>query len=346
MRKYVALVLSLMLLLTGCGKNQTGSTWQEQYDLGVRYLSEGNYEEAIIAFTAAIEIDSNRVEAYIARGDTYIADETEENLVAALADYAAALEIDEKNVQACLCLADVYIRQGLFDKAAEILNVGFEKTGDQRIRDKAAEFETMEIRDTWGRIRRKIYYDDGGTPLFYAVYQYWLIPIDVDIPLMGSTVTTYNMSGEQIAHGKELFDSRGNPIEYFSIDDRTGELGLIRAKYDEYDNQILFEDYRADGSLGHRVEMFYNEQGQRIKTYDSYPGYDAGPSYVTEYIYDGNGDVVEERVYLGKGLDHSLTDYYDVGCLKYVHLYESGNFIGTQEYDATGNIIGTTSNGT
>ena len=65
MRKYLALVLSLMLFLTACGKSQTGSTWQEQYDLGVRYLSEGNYEEAIIAFTAAIEIDPKQPDTYI-----------------------------------------------------------------------------------------------------------------------------------------------------------------------------------------------------------------------------------------------------------------------------------------
>ena len=35
------LVLVLCLaLLTACG--QSGEAWQEQYDLGVRYLSEGN----------------------------------------------------------------------------------------------------------------------------------------------------------------------------------------------------------------------------------------------------------------------------------------------------------------
>ena len=52
----------LILLLTACGQSQE-VRWQEQYDLGVRYLSEGNYEEAIIAFTAAIEIDPKRAEA-------------------------------------------------------------------------------------------------------------------------------------------------------------------------------------------------------------------------------------------------------------------------------------------
>lgn len=47
-------------------------TWDEQYDLGVRYLSEGNYEEAILAFTAAIEIDPKRPEAYWGIADAYI----------------------------------------------------------------------------------------------------------------------------------------------------------------------------------------------------------------------------------------------------------------------------------
>ena len=32
----------------------------DQYDLGMRYLSESNYEEAILAFTAAIKIDPNK----------------------------------------------------------------------------------------------------------------------------------------------------------------------------------------------------------------------------------------------------------------------------------------------
>ena len=97
MRKCVCLLLSCLLLvlpLSACGGQ--GGTWQEQYDLGVRYLSEGNYEEAIIAFTAAIDIDPKRAEAYVGRGDAYIGSgETEDNLATALADYEAALELDE-----------------------------------------------------------------------------------------------------------------------------------------------------------------------------------------------------------------------------------------------------------
>lgn len=88
MRRMCSFVLALILMLglISCTQS-TEAQWQEQYDLGVRYLSEGNYEEAIIAFTAAIEIDSKRPDAYIGRGDAYLAIGDAEN---AIADYEVA----------------------------------------------------------------------------------------------------------------------------------------------------------------------------------------------------------------------------------------------------------------
>ncbi|HJC40752.1 MAG TPA: tetratricopeptide repeat protein [Candidatus Intestinimonas pullistercoris] len=66
-----ALLLALVLTLAACG-GQGARAWREQYDLGVRYLSEGNYEEAILAFTSAIEIDPNREEAYLDLAELYL----------------------------------------------------------------------------------------------------------------------------------------------------------------------------------------------------------------------------------------------------------------------------------
>ena len=114
MRKIAGVLcaLSVVLLMTACGQDAEAQ-WQEQYDLGVRYLSEGNYEEAIIAFTAAIEIDPKRPEGYTGRGDAYaLSGDTADNLSAALADYEAALALDETLPDAWLGLADVYIRPG------------------------------------------------------------------------------------------------------------------------------------------------------------------------------------------------------------------------------------------
>lgn len=73
MKKYFCIFLAFVMCLSLCACAQEGPTWNEQYDLGVRYLSEGNYEEAIIAFTAAIEIDPKRPEAYSGLANTYIA---------------------------------------------------------------------------------------------------------------------------------------------------------------------------------------------------------------------------------------------------------------------------------
>ena len=72
------------LFLTACGGQSNQTSWQEQYDLGVRYLSEGNYEEAIIAFTAAIEIDPKRVETYESLANAYIATGDEDAALAIL----------------------------------------------------------------------------------------------------------------------------------------------------------------------------------------------------------------------------------------------------------------------
>ena len=65
MKQFTCVFLTIILLLTlaACQKApevepvDEALDWQTQYDLGVRYLSEGNYEEAILAFEAAIEID-------------------------------------------------------------------------------------------------------------------------------------------------------------------------------------------------------------------------------------------------------------------------------------------------
>ena len=86
---HILLIFTLILGMTSCKQN-TQAVWQEQYDLGIRYLSDGNYEEAILAFTTAIEIDPKRPDAFIGRGDAYLAIGDAEN---AMLDYKAAQEL-------------------------------------------------------------------------------------------------------------------------------------------------------------------------------------------------------------------------------------------------------------
>ena len=77
MKKIIVWVLVVCLLLAGCRKaepiiEETVAAWLEQFDLGVRYLQEDNYEAAILAFTAVIEIDDKNVDAYLYRAESYV----------------------------------------------------------------------------------------------------------------------------------------------------------------------------------------------------------------------------------------------------------------------------------
>ncbi len=143
-------VISL-LTLTACGKS-TADQWQEQYDLGQKYLLEEDYEAAIVAFTAAIEIDPNEAAAYVGRGDAYMMRaETDTQMMKesyenAAADYETALslyaeeddisEVTEKLSEGYLTLAEYYEAQGDDNMARIYYEKAYELTGDEEIAEK------------------------------------------------------------------------------------------------------------------------------------------------------------------------------------------------------------------
>ena len=77
----------LVLCLSGCScAKRTEERWNEQYDVGLQYLLEGDYEEAILAFTTTIEIDPMRPESYLERAAAYLELGDDASVEAAVAD--------------------------------------------------------------------------------------------------------------------------------------------------------------------------------------------------------------------------------------------------------------------
>lgn len=147
------LLICLVVALSACGsKRPNPPTWQERYDLGVRYLSEGNYQEAIIAFTAAIEIDPKQAPAYVGRGDSYIGlGETEDNLASARADYEQAIALDGSGVDVYIKLADLYLLQDEYGEALKILQQGLDTVGEnQELADKLLELKNAPPLNDYG----------------------------------------------------------------------------------------------------------------------------------------------------------------------------------------------------
>lgn len=64
-----AACVALLALLLGRSRRAAEAAWQEQYALGMQYLSEGGYEAAAAAFAAAVDIDPKQPGAYTRLAD-------------------------------------------------------------------------------------------------------------------------------------------------------------------------------------------------------------------------------------------------------------------------------------
>lgn len=346
----VALVILIVCLSLLFFHFNSASSWQEQYDLGVRYLSEGNYQEAIIAFTAAIEIDPKQSLPYIGRGDAYIGSgENAQNLSSAQADYEAAIALDEADANAWLGLADVHIRRGDYDKAMEVLQEALDKTGnDPAVADKLAQVESGNISDSFGNSRRTSVYDGNGVLI-------WRHDMTYNEQGQQMSVTAYDGSGNQTGHIDLAYDERGNCLVSYSYGIKSGSLIRLENEYDAEGNRIKYYRYE-NGKLSGYVQSTYDEAGREIRE-DTYSPDGELKSYGL-IEYDTNGNLTKYSVYTASGeLEHyyiyqynernqliSQNGYDKDGVLiwKEVDIHdEQGKLVRTEYYDGEGNLTQT-----
>lgn len=139
MKRFLAIFMLITLVLCACSKKQTGpnvdeATWQIQYDLGIRYLSEGNYEEAIIAFSAAIELNPEKIDAYLGCGDAYLnLCKSDDNLILAKECYEKAIRINPHYAAAYCKKSNVLVELGEYAEALKTLFAGRDATGSNEI---------------------------------------------------------------------------------------------------------------------------------------------------------------------------------------------------------------------
>ena len=159
MKRITALLLTALLFLSlaACGGKDA---WQEQYDLGMRYLNDGNYQEAVIAFEAAIEIDPKRSEAYLGAADAYVE----------LGDYASARKILEDGLDAT---GNRKIQKRLDELATEDGNLtGQSAFTLQDLEDWGFPYGT----DVYDLIASGAIYDEEG----YETIQHWIDDVQQD----------------------------------------------------------------------------------------------------------------------------------------------------------------------
>jgi len=99
-----ALMLAMMMIFASCGGEEAvAKGYGDHVKLGYKYIGEGKYEEAVVEFDKAMEIDEKKSDAYYGKAEAMAND-------------------PEMNEEKALEIIDV-------------LNIGFEKSGDKGLID-------------------------------------------------------------------------------------------------------------------------------------------------------------------------------------------------------------------
>lgn len=119
--KYRLLILGLIIMmvmssLSGCSRKNTADV-NEKLELAVKYLSEQNYEQAILAYQEVIKIDSKNVKAYKGMSLAYQMQAKPDQAEQALQDGLNALP---QNTELQLAMAGFIADQGKPDQAEAI----------------------------------------------------------------------------------------------------------------------------------------------------------------------------------------------------------------------------------
>lgn len=134
-RLVIGVIMLLALLLVGfvTVKASQDSKLRKEIEIGNKYLSEGRYEEAILAFEKIIEVDPKNVEARVGLAKAYVGIKQYGKAEKVLTD---GIKLTAKKPLLYTTLADVYLEQNKIDEAIATLDEGYSKTKDRTIKDK------------------------------------------------------------------------------------------------------------------------------------------------------------------------------------------------------------------
>ena len=223
MKRAIALLIALMMLLAACGRSESeGKSKKHQkedlYETGLEYKQDGDLENAEAAFLEAVQEDAEDVLSYLE-------------------------------------LADIYIRQEQYQEAWDILHQGQQETDSASIADKLLDFNSANvICDSDGKLRGKSHFADGElqwchiygyeNELFTGVTHY-----DGDMKELGFVELTYNEAGM--------------PTQSYIYYTNTGSLERLTMEYNEAGQLSKTAEYKLDDTLIGYSENSFDEDGYK-----------------------------------------------------------------------------------
>lgn len=326
-------MLFVCVLLAGCG-NSIEKEVTEQLSLGQKYLDELDYEQAIAAYEAVLEIDPKNEEAIVKLIESYfeieeydlaisLVNEEEENIFSV--ESIDKIEDIQERIDSNIEKARVsFIENLLIEQGLELSDlIKFDGEGN-----------VVEYDETGAYINKKKFYDEEGK-----------ITLAEEYFEDGSIILTYeyNENGDLV---REIYPdgSVGMSYEYDEEYKLLCEIlpsGEVMASY-EYDqdgnlvSKILSYgsshkyEYDSDNNLIQDMNYGIDEDGEQFVYSISY--YDKNNNLVKYYI-GGNPGRYEEYEYDENGNKIKYIEYYEDGTMEdWIEYNENGNWTKQKFY--------------
>ena len=325
----VAIVITVAIIITTV-YNLSSNRRDRRLALAEKYMSELNYEAAILAYKAAIEIDPKCEDAYLQLLDLYIAMEAYDMAEEVIAqaennlDDEIILAMREKT-NTLLASADTEA-----DNKSENTNQKeYETTTEAGIHEEEnTEVEyTMEWIDGVWKVLANGVVDETFSGEFDYSDGVWKVLADgvVDenstakCTFVNGVITKWGIKwagGQSGSHIEESqYDASGRRVKYV-VYNSDGSVDCLYTfdETDSYGNTTKYTRYNADGNVDYWYICEYeNKLLIKVTEYDA-----AGSiSYRKEYEYDANGNETKNKIYNADGVITYWCEY---------------------EYDANGNM--------
>ena len=123
-------VILIVVIVLACRQVVRSNEVKSSIEMGDRYLSEMDYEQAVVAYQMALDIDAKNVKANLGLAEAY---EAQQMYPYAEAVYQNMLENDDRQEEAYKRLAALYIQQNRLEEAKELLEQAAAKTSSDEL---------------------------------------------------------------------------------------------------------------------------------------------------------------------------------------------------------------------
>ncbi len=252
--RIIVIIIAVLVTVVAIGlvvfSNSPSQRVRKQLELGQKYLSELNYEQAVAAFKEALNIEPGNADAQSGIVDTYVAwsadmvSQSEFEAAVAVLDEARTVlpdnqELNDFEADIYLKWAQEYEDSGDLEIAISILQEGLNKTNSAKLQEKIEEYSRLLEQDevpeeTFSESETEVESEEEPE-LYRLVEGYYKAPsitLRERISYEGDSIV------DSTAYTRTVFEPTGEPNEYKNYD-REGQVATITVTgEDEYTYEL------------------------------------------------------------------------------------------------------------